>query len=152
MIKDVADLFAMEGERARQILEELRGEAKDALALSISEAPPSSNTLGQYRYFKEEQLPLLMRLEDPSERRAALEDIAKTQNLKVSNLRKALAATEKREEEAVTEQAERDELQQGTFVPEPGTERYELAVKLLQCSDILEEAAKDMERLRHVGE
>jgi hypothetical protein len=82
MIKDVADLFVVEGEGARQILEELRGEAKDGLALSISEAPPSSNTLGQYRYFKEEQLPLLMRLEDPAERRAALEDIANAQSLK----------------------------------------------------------------------
>src|SRR5215212_52759 len=106
MIKDVADLFVVEGEEARQILEELRGKAKDARALSMSEAPPSSDTLGQYRYFKAKQLPLLMRLEDPAERRAALEDIAGAQDLKVSNLQRALAAAEEEAKEAPAKRSE----------------------------------------------
>jgi hypothetical protein len=123
MIKDVADLFAVEGEEARQILEELRGEAKDALALSISEAPPSSDTLGQYRYFKAEQLPLLMRLEDPAERRAALEDIAGAQDLKVSNLQRALAAAEEEANEAPAKRSVNEEpSEEEVFAPEPNTQ------------------------------
>jgi len=123
MIKDVAELFAVEGEGARQILEELRGKAKDGLALSISEAPPSSNTLGQYRYFKAEQLPLLMRLEDPAERRAALEDIADAQSLKVNNLQKALAAAEKEVREAAANGSKNEESpEEESFAPEPNTQ------------------------------
>ena len=78
-IKDVADLFAAEGEGARKVIEELKEGALDALAVAISEAPPKSDNLGRYRFFKEELLPLLMRLRDPGERRAALEDIAREQ-------------------------------------------------------------------------
>src|SRR5687768_17346250 len=123
MIKDVADLFAMEGEGTRRILEGLKGKAKDAVALSISEAPPSSNTLVQYRYFKAEQLPLLMRLEYPAERRAALEDIADTQSLKVNNLQKALAAAEKEATEAAAKGSENEEPpgEEEAFAPEPNT-------------------------------
>jgi hypothetical protein len=123
MIKDVADLFAVEGEGTRRILEGLRGEAKDALALSISEAPPSSDALGQYRYFKAEQLPLLMRLEDPAERRAALEDIANVQSLKVNNLQKALAAAEKEVREAAAKGSKNEEPpEEESFAPEPNTQ------------------------------
>src|SRR5687767_3628072 len=99
MIKDVADLFVAEGERTRQIVKKLKDEAKDALALSFSEAPPTEDELGRYRYFKDKQLPLLMRLADSAERRAALADIARAQGLKVSNLQKALAVAEKEAQE-----------------------------------------------------
>jgi DNA-binding transcriptional MerR regulator len=142
MIKDVADLFAVKGEVVRQILEELRGDAKDALALSISEAPPSSNTLGQYRYFKAEQLPLLMRLEDPAERRAALEDIADAQSLKVNNLQKALAAAEKEAREAAAKGSENEEPsdEEEAFAPEPNTQaatlvRYAEDAELFRTPD-----------------
>src|SRR5215211_3537430 len=76
-IKDAADLFADKGEEAREILEGVKEQAQDALGLAVSEAPSKSDTLGQYRYFKEKELPLIMRLEDPGERRAVLEDMAK---------------------------------------------------------------------------
>ncbi len=142
MIKDMADLFAVEGQGARQILEELRGEAKDALALSISEAPPSSNALGQYRYFKAEQLPLLMRLEDPAERRAALEDIAIAQSLKLNNLQKALAAAEKEAREAAAKGSENEEPseEEEGFAPEPNTQaatlvRYAEDAELFRTPD-----------------
>jgi hypothetical protein len=142
MIKDMADLFAVEGEGARQILEELRGEAQDGLALSISEAPPSSDTLEQYRYFKAEQLPLLMRLEDPAERRAALEDIAIAQSLKVSNLQKALAAAEKEAREAAAKGSENEEPseEEEAFASEPNTQaatlvRYAEDAELFRTPD-----------------
>jgi hypothetical protein len=142
MIKDVADLFAVKGEVVRQILEELRGDAKDALALSISEAPPSSNTLGQYRYFKAEQLPLLMRLEDPAERRAALEDIADAQSLKVNNLQKALAAAEKEVREAAANGSKNEvsHEEEEAFAPEPNTQaatlvRYAEDAELFRTPD-----------------
>ena len=77
MIKDAADLFAAEGEGARKVIEELKEGALDALGVAISEAPPKGDNLGRFRYFKETLLPLLMRLKDPGERRAALEDIAR---------------------------------------------------------------------------
>jgi hypothetical protein len=69
--KDVADLFADQGEGARKVIEEMKEGALDALGVAISEAPPKSDTLGRYRFFKEELLPLLMCLKDPGERRAA---------------------------------------------------------------------------------
>jgi hypothetical protein len=156
MIKDVADLYVAEGEGALQILDELRKQAKDALALSISEAPPKEDTLSAYRYFKAKQLPLLMRLEDPAERRAALEDIAGAQGLKVNILQKALAEAEKEAKEEKEAAAKRSESEESTeeeaFAPEPGSERYENAMALLRRPDVLQKAAEAMERLGHVGE
>jgi hypothetical protein len=93
-IKDAADLFAAEGEEARESLEELKEQAQDALDVAVSEAPPKSDTLGQYRYFKEKELPLIMRLEDPGERQAVLHDIAREHNLGMKNLQSALTAAE----------------------------------------------------------
>jgi hypothetical protein len=155
--KDAADLFATEGEKAREILEGLKEQAKDALGLAVSEAPSKGDTLGRYRHFKKKELPLIMRLEDPGERRAVLEDIAKAHDLKVSNLQKALATVEKlaeeeRAEEAAAEEREGEDLHKEALVPEPGTERYEKAMALLRCPDMLLRVAQDMRRLGHVGE
>jgi hypothetical protein len=140
-IKDAADLFAAEGEEAREILEMLREQAQDALTLVISEAPPKSDTLGQYRYFKEKELPLIMRLEDPGERRAVLHDIAREHNLGVKNLQSALTAAEKQAEEAAearaAEENEGEDARDEALVPEAGTERYEKALALLRCPDML---------------
>ncbi len=152
-IKDAADLFAAEGDEAREILEELKEQAQDALGLAVSEAPPKGNTLGAYRFFKETELPLIMRLEDPGERRAVLEDIAKAHDLKVSDLRKALSVAEKRAEEAAAqEDHEGGGAQDEPFAPKPGTERHQRAVHLLECPDILKKAAQTMQRLGHIGE
>ena len=52
-MKDVADLFAADGDEAREVLEELKEQAQDALGLAVSEAPPKGNTLGQYRFFRD---------------------------------------------------------------------------------------------------
>ena len=142
-IKDAADLFAAEGEEAREILEGLKEQARDALGLVISEAPAEGDFLGRYRHFKERELPLIMRLEDPGERRAVLEDIAKAHDLKVSDLRKVLSAAEKRAEEAAAqEDHEGGDAQDEALAPEPGTERHERAMHLLECPDILEKAAR----------
>jgi hypothetical protein len=156
-IKDAADLFAAEGDEAREILEELKEQAQDALGLAVSEVPPKGNTLGQYRFFKETELPLLMRLEDPGERRAALHDIAKEHNLGLKNLQSALTAAEKQAEEAAearaaAEEHEGEDARDEALVPEPGTERHERAIRLLECPDILKKAAQTMQRLGHIGE
>ena len=93
-----------------------------------------------------------MRLDDPGGRRAVLEDIAKAHALKVSDLRKALSAAEKRAEEAAQENHEGGDAQDEVLAPEPGTERHERAMHLLQCPDILKKAAQTMQRLGHIGE
>src|SRR5918999_4897092 len=122
-MKDMADLFAAEGEEAREILERLKEQAKDALGVAVSEAPAEGDFLGRYRHFKERELPLIMRLEDPGERRAVLEDIAKAHDLKVSDLRKALSAAEKRAEEAAAqENLEDGDAQDEVLAPKAGTE------------------------------
>jgi hypothetical protein len=153
-IRDAADLFAAEGEEACEILEGLKEQAQDALGLAVSEAPPEGDVLGRYRHFKERELPLIMRLEDPGERRAVLEDIARAHDLKVSDLRKVLSAAEKRTEEeaAAQEDHEGGGAQDEALAPEPGTERYEKALTLLQCPDMLLRVAQNMQRLGHIGE
>jgi hypothetical protein len=152
-IKDAADLFAAEGEEAHEILEKLKDKAQDALGLAVSEAPSEGDTLAHYRHFKEKELPLILRLEDPGERRAVLEDIAKAHDLKVSDLRKVLSAAEMRAEEtAAQENHEGRDAQDEVLAPEPGTERHERAMHLLECPDILKKAAQTMQRLGHVGE
>jgi hypothetical protein len=156
-IKDAADLFAAEGDEAREILEGLKEQAQDALGLAVSEVPPKGNTLGAYRFFKETELPLLMRLEDPGERRAALHDIAKEHNLGLKNLQSALTAAEKQAQEAAkvraaAEEHEGEDARDEALVPEAGTERHERAMRLLERPDILEKAAQNMQRLGHIGE
>jgi hypothetical protein len=47
MHKDIADLFAAEGEAAREVIRELKERAVDALHLELSEAPKGSNSLGR---------------------------------------------------------------------------------------------------------
>lgn len=73
--KDVADLFAAEGGRTAEVLNDLKGRAVDALDLALSEAPEGS-ARERYGYAREHVLPLLLRLEDAGEREAALEDAA----------------------------------------------------------------------------
>src|ERR671912_303218 len=127
-MKDDANLFAAEGEGAREILDDMRKRAKDALTLIIPEAPAEGDVLGHYRHFRERELPLIMRLEDPGERRAVLEDIAKAHDLKVSDLRKALSAAEERAaEKAAADEHSADEPPEEALVPEPGTERHDRA-------------------------
>src|SRR5215217_1117473 len=73
--KDFADVFADQGEAARELLGHLRERALDA-----------------YRVAKERVLPLLLKLEDEGERDAVLHDVAAKLKLSIKPLRKALAA------------------------------------------------------------
>jgi len=147
MIEDMAALFAREGEGARQIAEELKDQAKDALELALGEAPEGT-ARQRYLYAKERAFPLLLLLGDPAEQGAALTDVAKTLKLNGRDLRKALSELEKETQgEAVDEEDEAQDL-----IPEPGTERHERAMEILECPDILKKAAEDMKRLGHVGE
>jgi|SRR5829696_6008720 len=149
MIKDVADLFAAEGEGAREVVEELRLETKDALDLAISEVPEGS-ARERYRYAKECILPLLLNIEDPGECNAAVSDVAEALGLGKKDLQKALSTIEETREEGQEEPKE--EAEGESLAPEPGTERYERATELLECPDILLKFAENMERLGHVGE
>jgi DNA primase len=150
--EDLGDLFSSKGVDALAVLDSLKERAVDALALELSEAPKGKDRLGAYRVAKERILPLLTKLEDDGERDAALRDVVAKLKLSIKPLRKALsemvaakvAAQAKAETE---EEAETDEAP-----PEPGTERYERAMKLLEDRRLLDRAAVDMKRLGHVGE
>ena len=149
VIKDAADLFAAKGEEARDIVENMKNDAQDALGLALSEAPSSRRE--RYLYATERIFPLLLRLEDEGERGAALDDVANDLKLGKRDLRKAFARFENRARRE-REGTERDEEAAEDLAPEPGTERHDRATGLLRCPDILEAAARDMERLGHVGE
>jgi DNA primase len=148
MRKDFADVFAEQGEAAREVLGHLRERAVDALHLELSEAPKGSNTLGAYRTAKERVLPLLLKLEDEGERDAALHDVAAKLKLSIKPLRKALAAMIEEQRGSQEEQTEAA----GDGAPEPGSARHERAMKVLADRRLLSRAAVDMKRLGHVGE
>jgi len=48
--------------------------------------------------------------------------------------------------------AEEDDDEVASFAPEEGSERYDAAIEILDSEDVLEDAAKTMHRLGHVGE
>src|SRR5215218_3664989 len=146
--KDFADVFADQGEAAREVLEHLRQRAVDALHLELSEAPKGSNNLGAYRVAKERVLPLLLKLEDEGERDAALHDVAAKLKLSIKPLRKALAAMLEGQRGSQEEQTEPT----GDGAQEPGSARYERVIKVLGDRRLLSRAAVDMKRLGHVGE
>src|SRR5215217_7390265 len=148
MRKDFADVFADQGEAAREVLGHLRERAVDALHLELSEAPKDSNSLGTYRVAKERVLPLLLKLEDEGERDAALHDVAATLKLPIKPLRKALATM--LEEQRGSQQEHTDAP--GDGAPEPGSARHERAMKVLGDRNLLFRVAVDMKRLGHVGE
>jgi hypothetical protein len=150
-IKDVADLFAAEGERAKDVIESLKEQAKDALDVALSDAPEGSQR-ERYRYATERAFPLIERLRDEGERGAALDDVAKKLKLRKSDLRNAFAKVE----QEIQQRQENDEYDEGqaeeNLTPEPGTERYERAMELLRDPEIPRRAAQTMEWLGHVGE
>jgi hypothetical protein len=86
--KDLADLFAVEGQGAGKALGELKVRALDGLDLAISEAPEGS-ARERYHFAKRRVLPMLARLEDPGEREAAVQDTAESLKLKPGQLRNA---------------------------------------------------------------
>ena len=149
--KDAADLFAAEGEQAKDTLEEMKSEARDALGLLLSEAPEGSQR-ERYRYVTEGIFPLLFQLDDEGERGAALDDVAGRLGLRKTDLRKDFGAFEEQAQREQENSQEGAEEVQENLAPEPGTERHERAMELLTDPDILERAARDMERLGHVGE
>jgi hypothetical protein len=146
--KDFADVFADQGEAAREVLGHLRERAVDALHLELSEAPNGSNSLGAYRIAKERVLPLLLKLEDEGERDAALHDVAAKLKLSIKPLRKALAAMLDEQRGSREDQPEAT----GDGAPEPGSARHERGMKVLRDRRLLSRAAVDMKRLGHVGE
>ncbi len=151
MIKDAADLFALEGARAEEILKGLKEDAKDALDLVLLEAPAGS-ARERYRHARERVFPLLVRLEDEGERGAALDDAAGSLGLGKRDLRKAFGeyAEQTRQVQGAAEHD--DEPEDEPLAPEPGSERHGRAMGLLTDPDILERAAQTMEGLGHVGE
>jgi hypothetical protein len=102
MRKDVADLFAAEGEGAKERLEELKARGVDAVDLAISEVRERStaqtDNLKTYKFAKEQILPLLLRLDDEGERDAAIKDVARKLKLTIKPLRTTLAALEESEQ------------------------------------------------------
>ena len=148
MRKDFADVFAEQGEAAREVLGHLSEQAVDALHLELSEAPKGSSSLGAYRVVKERVLPLLLKLEDEGERDAALHDVAAKLKLSIKPLRTALAAMV--EEQRGSQEEQIDDPGEGA--PEPGSARHEQAMKVLGDRRLLSRAAVDMKRLGHVGE
>ena len=139
-LKDVADLFRVRGEGARDVLERLKARSVDALDLALSEVADGS-ARARYHYAKETVLPLLSQLEDEGEREAAIEDTAKGLKLKAGQLRSALANLERQERSPEEEPDLR-----------PEGERRERALKLLEDPDLLDRAVEDTARLGHVGE
>ncbi len=149
--KDLADLFASSGAGLPAAVDGLKEWAEDALALELADAPTGKNSLGAYRTAKERVLPLLVKLEDDGERDAALHDVAAKLKLSIKPLRKALS--EMVATLAAQKESEEDDTEAGEAAPpEPGTPRYERAMKLLKDRRLLSRAAVDMKRLGHVGE
>jgi hypothetical protein len=94
-LEDLADLLHKRGKAtAREVLEDLKARAVDALELELREAEQcstdASQSLTTYRRAKERILPLLYRLEDQGERDAALRDVARRLKLGLRPLRNAL--------------------------------------------------------------
>lgn len=148
--KDAADLYAAQREGATEVLEGLKANAVDALALELSEARAGRNSLDAYRRCKEKILPLLVELEDPGERDAALHDVAARLKLSIKPLRRALDGL--RAERSASLKAEAEQGGDDAGVPTPGSKRYERAMELLHDPHLLDRAAQDMEQLGHVGE
>jgi putative DNA primase/helicase len=95
--KDVNDLFAADGEKAKAVLEELKGKSQDALDLALSEVP-KGNQRERYLYFRDEVLSLLQKIEDEGECMATANDAAKALGLKATDVRRALKPQAKAEE------------------------------------------------------
>ena len=144
--KDAADLFAEKGEGAKGSLERLKQEAQDALDTELAEAPEGSKR-ERYRHAKEGLFPLISRLGDAGERAAALNDVAAALELGKRDLRTSFSKFEAEAWEVPGEEEEAENL-----APEPGSERHERAMRLLELPDVLEMLAENMERLGNVGD
>ena len=150
MRKDFAEVFADKGEVARQTLQALQERAVDGLEVAISELPDTPSKRERLKYVRESIFTLVLSLPDDSDRLAALEDVSAATELKVSVLKRALQEdTHRREVEAVAKERAKAKAATSTAL---GGERRELALALLNSSDLLEQAVEDMNRLGHVGE
>lgn len=143
MRKDVADLFAIEGEGTRGTLAHLKDRAVDALDLALSEAPEGGSARERYRYAKESVLPLLTKIEDPGERSAALTDVTETLKLGVRDLRETIAA--------MAQQEERPKEGEGGDAEEPGPGPLsEEARELIAHPGVLKRYVEDVARIHGV--
>ncbi len=121
-IKDAADLFAAEGDGAKELLDGLKTGAQDALYLALSEAPDGSRR-ELYNFVKERVFPLLLGLEDGGERGAALDDVAGKLGLRKTDLRKALGeALESARQGQEEHERDEDEAEEELAAPEPALE------------------------------
>jgi hypothetical protein len=141
--KDPADLFSSNVQGAKTLVDELKERAVDALELELSDATTYSQR-EKWRHFREKILQLLIQIEDESERSAALQDVAQSTKLGMSELREVLKVRVQQEKES--------EKGEGTLAPKPGTPEHNRAMSILKAPDLLRRAAADMERLGHVGE
>lgn len=144
--KDFADAFAADRGAAKELLEGQNARAVDALALAFEDAPAGS-ARGRYLYAKENVLPLLLRLEDPGERAAAIADVAKGLKLGVRDLRQALAGVEEKEEEC----RRRDQARREAKEPDTGPELLpEEAEKLVSRAGVLGRYVEDVAHIHGV--
>ena len=132
MLKDAADLYQARPEGAREVLHALSSSARDALDLTLSEAPEDSNR-ERYRYARKHVLPLLLKLKDEGEREAAVKDAAKELGLTSKTLSKALDSIEQTG-------TEEDRAQEGREGPEPPPEGSE---ELVVYPGVLERYVED---------
>jgi hypothetical protein len=100
--KDFAELFEAEGQGARELLEELKDGAVDALDLAIEEIPDTRSKRKKLQHIKDHAFPLILRqlesrgvlaLMEPtktSDVLAAIDDIAAGSKVKVAALKTAI--------------------------------------------------------------
>ena len=96
MRKDVADLFAAEGQDALETLHELKRRAADALDLAVEGIPDVPSKRKRLKYIRKSVLPLVLGLPREADRLAALEDVVAAAKVKASVLRRALEEEEER--------------------------------------------------------
>ncbi len=96
MRKDVADLFAAEGQGALETLDALKERATDALTLAVEGIPDVRSQREKLGYVRKNVFPLVLGLPGESDRLAALEDVAEAAKLKANVLRRALGEEEAR--------------------------------------------------------
>jgi len=155
MYKDFAELFAAEGQDAKECLERLKARAVDGLQLEIDGIPKDLSKRHRLGYVRENVLPLILRqleargfmaLMDPikdSEVLAALDDVAEAAKLKVGILKTAFAEEAQRRLMEIMSAAK---AKSGTE-PDPMPEE---AYAPLLAPGVLERYVKDAARMHGV--
>jgi hypothetical protein len=93
-IKDVSDLHKADPDNAAEILRDLMAAGQDAVEVALSVLP--KRPLDKIRYLKREIVPLILQLENQSERGAVIRAVAKADGLTIDIVRDALTEVEGR--------------------------------------------------------